>query len=421
MSGEPANPDMPPETMSHFGAVVHEWRLGWRPGVAALIAGSLGYGLYSLVSSLFVEPLQAQFGWSRGDISLVHSFGIVSSFAAPVLGNLTDRFGARPMLSIGLAGSALGYLLLSLMRGSLDYYYAVYFFFSIIGLATTGITCTRILTGAFDRTRGTALALGRSGYALAGALMPLALFPVIVRYGTTGGYLLLAACAAFIALPLAWFWVPSKAAELSTRRGPAPVGSEKWLALITRPKVIILTLAAVCNYAPVVALASQMKPLGVSKGLEAATAVGAVSMMSLAAAIGALISGVLVDRFWAPAVAFLLNAAPAVGCLFLLQDQVPPAVFYGAVLMIGLGQGAEIDIVAYMIARYFGMRSYATIYGITVLGISLGVALAASMIGRIYDKFGNYNIAIMAASASFALAAIFYLLMGRYPAGARPE
>ena len=129
-------------------------------------------------------------------------------------------------------------------------------------------------------------------------------------------------------------------------------------------------------------------------------------------------SGLLVDRFWAPAVAFVLNIAPAIGCLLLLQHDVPPALFYGAVLMIGLGQGAEIDIVAFMIARYFGLRSYATIYSLSTLGIALGVALGASLIGRAYDRFGNYDVALVAASGSFFVAALFYLAMGRYPAQA---
>jgi len=100
---------------------------------------------------------------------------------------------------------------------------------------------------------------------------------------------------------------------------------------------------------------------------------------------------------------------------------VPPALFYGAVLMIGLGQGAEIDIVAFMIARYFGLRSYATIYSLSTLGIALGVAMGASLIGMAYDHFGGYDIALMACSGSFFLAALFYLMMGRYPEGDQPE
>jgi predicted MFS family arabinose efflux permease len=403
------------EDLSQLALILHEWRRSWRQGVAGLVAGSIGYSLYAAVSSLFVEPLQAQFGWSRGDIAFVHSFGIITAFVAPVVGRLTDRHGVKPVLLLGLLATALGYVLLSQMQGSLYYYYAVYLLFSMAGMATTGITVTRILSGAFDRTRGTALAIGRSGLALAGALMPLLLFPVILRAGTEGGFLLLGGAILLLAVPLVWFWVPSRAADLKAGRISAAHMADGWRALLARPKIRVLVAASVLNYMPVVSLLSQMKPLAVSKGLDAATAVGAVSVMGLAAACGALLSGILVDRFWAPAIAFTLNILPAAGCLFLLGSDVSPLVFYGAVLLIGLGQGAEIDIVAFMIARYFGLRSYATIYGLSTLGIALGVAFGASMIGRAYDLFGNYELAIMAASASFALAAFLYLAMGRYP------
>jgi predicted MFS family arabinose efflux permease len=412
-------PPTPAPEPTQVQLIAMEWKRAWRPGVAALFAGSLGYSLYAAVSSLFVEPLQQQFGWSRGDIALVHSFGLIIAFAAPVVGLLTDRHGVRPVLSAGLALTALGYLLLAMMGGSLAYFYAAHFFFNLVGMATTGITVTRILSGAFDRTRGTALAIARSGLAVAGALMPMLLFPVITRFGTGGGYMLLGAFVLLLALPLIWFWVPHQPA--APRSSGGVLRAEGWRTLLARPKVRILIAASVLNYVPVVALLSQMKPLAVEKGLDAVTAVGAVSMMGAAAAAGALLSGVLVDRFWAPAVAFVLNIAPAIGCLLLLQQDVPPALFYGAVLMIGLGQGAEIDIVAFMIARYFGLRSYATIYSLSTLGIALGVALGATAIGRAYDYFGHYDVAIMAASASFFLAAICYLMMGRYPPEEAPQ
>ena len=419
MRGETRSTELPRDDLSQLGLIAHEWRKAWRPGVAALVGGSLSYSLYSGVASLFVEPLQAQFGWSRGDIALVYSFGIITSFCAPFIGGLTDKFGVRPVLTIGLLLTALGYVLLATMPGSIDYYYVVYFYFSVVGMATTGITFTRILSGAFDRTRGTALAIGRSGLAVAGALMPFLLFPMISRYGTMGGYLTLGAFILFVALPLIWFWVPTKAADLASGANKGMV-SERWNVLLKRPKVWILIVASALNYMPVVSLLSQMKPIAVSKGLDASMAAGAVSMMGLAAAVGALISGLLVDRFWAPAVAFILNAAPAIGCLFLLQENLSPLLFYLPVLLVGLGQGAEIDIVAFMIARYFGLRSYATIYGLSVLGISLSISAGASLIGFAYDRFGNYNVALMVASSSFALAALCYLAMGRYPAQ-RPD
>jgi predicted MFS family arabinose efflux permease len=391
--------------------VIDEWRQNWRPGVAALAGGAVAYSVWPSVSSLFIEPLQARYGWTRGDLALAWTAGLASSLCAPLIGRLVDRFGVRPTLSIGLILLALCYAAFAFMPGSLGAYYAIFFVFSVVGLASTGITYTRVVSGAFVRTRGTALAISRSGLALSGAILPPLIFLALSLGGLRAGYLAMAGLALFVALPLARLWI-----RQAPQPAPAsPATEQRKLLLLTQPKIFLLCVAAALNYAPVVALLTQMKPLAVSKGMTEAVAVGAVSLVGLAAMAGALLSGLLVDRFWAPAVAFVLNLAPAIGCLVILGSDVSPFAFYLAVLMIGLGQGAEIDIVAFMIARYFGLKRYATIYGLGVLFIGLSAAMASTGIGRLYDIYRDYDVALMIASASFACAALAYLAMGRYP------
>lgn len=397
-------------------AMTREWRQSWRPGVASLLGAAVGLSVWATVSSMFIGPLQQAFGWSRGDISFAFNAGLVAAFCAPPLGRLVDRAGVRPVLVTGLLLTMACYGLFALMRGSLGYYYAVYLAFNVAGMATTGITYTRVITGAFHATRGSALAISRSGLALSGALLPVLLYATIDLWGFQGGYLTLAALIGLVALPLAWFWIPSTPARSRHPTELALDRSESWATLLRQPKVLLLCLASALNLAPVVALMSQLMPLAQSKGLAASEAVGAISVVGIAAFGGALLSGVLVDRFWAPMVAFTLNIGPALGCLLLLQGDVSPLLFYAAMLLLGLGQGAEIDIVAFMIARYFGLRSYASIYGLSVLAIAISVALGAAAIGKSYDLFGSYDAALMAASGSFLLAAICYLMMGRYPA-----
>ena len=396
-------------------AVVREWKRSWRQGIASLLGGAVAFSVWAAVSSLFIQPLQDAFGWSRGDISLAFGAGLISAFAAPIIGRMVDRLGVRPVLIAGLLLTALCYVLLALMSGSLVYYYAVYFAFTIFGMCTTGITYTRVISGAFHDTRGSALAIVRSGLALSGALLPILLFAAMTRWGFAGGFLTLAALILLVSLPLAWFWIPSRHREVRHPNATHTGLSDGWSILLRKPKVLLICLASALNYAPVIAIMTQLMPLAQSKGMTDEMAVGAVSFLGVAAVGGALLSGFLVDRFWAPMIAFILNITPAIGCLLLLPDTVAPWMLNASVLMIGLGQGAEIDIVAYMIARYFGLRSYATIYGLSVLAIALSVAVAASAIGQAYDLFGSYNIPLMCAAASFALAAVSYLLMGRYP------
>src|SRR5207249_2938418 len=157
---------------------------------------------WTAASSLFVQPLQDAFGWSRGQIALAYNAGLVTAFIAPLIGRAVDRLGVRPVLMGGLVGTAICYALFATMWGSLAYYYAIYFLCNLIGMCTTGITYTRVIVGAFNATRGSALAIARSGMALSTALLPILLFAAISRWGFQGGFLTLAALILCISLPL---------------------------------------------------------------------------------------------------------------------------------------------------------------------------------------------------------------------------
>ncbi|KHK89169.1 MFS transporter [Novosphingobium malaysiense] len=412
MAADGNNPD------GQLHILLREWRTAWRPGIGAIVGGSLGYSLWSAVSSLFVIPLQQEFGWSRGEIAAANYAGLITAFAAPVVGRIVDRLHAKPVLVTGLILVAAFYGMLALLTGYLPIYYLLYFLLNLFGMATTGITVTRIVAGYFNRSRGTALAIARSMLGISAALTPLLIHPAIERYGSAGGFLTLGALALFVALPLVAFLVPRYRAgggEPIAGRGAPP---SRMLALLSRSKVRIICLAAALNYAPVVAIVSQLQPIGIGRGLSEGVAAGAVGILGMAAATGAILSGVLVDRFWAPAVAFTLNLIAGLGCVFLVfaGHSISPTAFYLAVFLIGIGQGAEIDVVAYMIARYFGLADYSTIYGLSTTCIALATAIGTPLIGSAYDLFGGYDEAILCCAASFGLAAIAYLAMGRYPA-----
>ena len=179
--------------------------------------------------------------------------------------------------------------------------------------------------------------------------------------------------------------------------------------------MLCLCLAAAFNYAPVLAILSQLKPLAVAKALPEGTAVLAVSIAGLASFSGAIVSGLLVDRFWAPGVASALNIAGAIGCRMLAAHAPGPLAFVLGVVLMGFGQGAEIDIVAYIVARWFGITHYGLLYGLTALGIGVIASVGAMLIAIGYDVYGDYQLALAICSASFCVAALLYLSMGRPP------
>lgn len=405
-----------PHKVTQWSLITSEWRTSWRPGMAALSGGAVCFALYNMIASLFVIPLQTEFGWSRGQIAFAYSFGIVSAFLAPFAGEMSDRKGPRALILVGIAGTSICYLLFATLNGSLLYYYAIYFAFNVFGLLVTALTFTRVIVGCFDRTRGLALAFARLGLGACAGILPLILLPIMHAYGTSGGFLLLAGIQLIIALPMAIFWLP-KVSPPPIHKQMRTAGGASMLRLIrVNPRIGLLSFAALCNYVPVVTILSQLQPLSVSKGLQPAQSVIVISIIGISSALGALLSGYLVDRFWAPAIAFLLNLLPAAGCLLLMQSDLSPLMIYGVICLIGLGQGVEVDIVAFMISKYFNCENYSSIYGIIVFVIAVGSAVGTMCIGHFYDKYGNYDLAILLCAVSFIMSSISYLAMGDYPA-----
>ncbi|PJG46134.1 hypothetical protein CAF53_18155 [Sphingobium sp. LB126] len=393
---------------------IEEWRLNWRIGFAAFITIGLSHGAYQALSSLFVLPLQEAFGWSRGQIAFAHYSSLVVAFAAPFVGRAVDRFGARRIMLCGMVLSILTYLGLASMNGALALFYMLSVLAGVIGLSASGLTCSRVVSQSFVRSRGVSLAIARSGLALASAALPTILFAIIARFGWRAGYVTEALLVLIIALPVVWFWIGDSRTSATTARHDSDLPT--WLHLLRERRVWLLCLGAGLGYAPATAIMTQLQPLLISKGVEADAAAALVGMAGIASFAGAIVTGSLVDRFWAPGIAFLFACGSAAGtCLLAWHGAVDGPMASLAILLIGLGLGAEIDVVAYMVARYFGIRSFSTIYGMTVFFIAFSSAVGASMLGVAFDRYGNYDAALLVIAASFMAAGGVYLMMGRYP------
>lgn len=393
-----------------------EWRLNWRVGLAAFLAIGLSHGAYQSLSSLFVLPLQEAFGWSRSQIAFAHYSSLVVALAAPFFGRAVDRFGARRIMLGGMIMSVLIYVGLAAMNGSLALFYMLSVLAGVIGLSASGLTCSRVVSQHFVRSRGFSLAVARSGLALASAALPTILFAIIARFGWRAGYLAEAVLVLVVALPAVWFWIGHSRSPAGTGRLHPDPDLPSWLHLLRDRKVWFLCLGAGLGYAPATAIMTQLQPLLISKGVDAGSAAALVGMAGIASFVGALVTGSLVDRFWAPGIAFLFACGSAAGtCMLAWHGTIEGPLAGLAILLIGVGLGAEIDVVAYMVARYFGIRSFSTLYGMTVFFIAFSGAVGASMLGIAFDRHGNYDSALLGIAASFMAAGCIYLLLGRYP------
>jgi predicted MFS family arabinose efflux permease len=129
--------------------------------------------------------------------------------------------------------------------------------------------------------------------------------------------------------------------------------------------------------------------------------------------IGRVASGYLLDRLFAPRVAMSIFGAVSFGIVLLRVATGTPLVFL-AVFLIGLGMGAEVDIIAYLTSRYFGLRAFGEIYGYAFASYSLAGALGPWLMGLGFDRSGSYDSILVGFLLATLLAAVLMTRLGPY-------
>ena len=183
-------------------------------------------------------------------------------------------------------------------------------------------------------------------------------------------------------------------------------------AVRSRTFWIILLTFFVIGFAIQSAL-MHLVPLLTSRGISPMAAAMAQSMMFLAVTTGRLVTGWLMDRFFAPHVALAFLLAPIAGLAMLAMD-IPDGLAVVAALMIGLAVGAEVDVLAYLNSRYFGMlhfsRIYGSFYGIYSLSGGVGPLATAMIVER-----GGYSAAMFTLCGLLVLGCLALLSFPPFP------
>ena len=162
---------------------------------------------------------------------------------------------------------------------------------------------------------------------------------------------------------------------------------------------------------------THLSALLTDRGVSASGAAFAVSVMGAASLLGRIGTGWLLDRFFAPRVSFWLLGFSALG-VFLLSGARSLVVGSLGAALIGVGMGGEADIIPYLLSKYFGLRSFSTLYGFTWTAYALAAALGPVLMGRAFDAAGSYEAFLMQLSVVTLASGGLMLLMPPYPAAA---
>lgn len=376
---------------------------GWPIVLAAALAigvGTMGIGFYSL--GLFVQPLQAEYGWSRASVSGAATFQQIGIFlSAPLVGWLADRWGARPIALASFVATPLALLALSRVGSSVVAWDAMWLLVSLAGAGTTPAIWARIVSLRFDAARGLALGLMLMGTGTAAILAPALLGPIFAQSGWRTAVVVMAGATLAIGLPASLL--------VGTADRPAPGERHRGRFEANRQTLKLLLIAFLLGLI-VAGLIVHLVPLLIDRGMAATEAAQTAAIVGVAVLAARLVVGYLFDRFHAPYVAALFLLSPVVAAL-LLWGGGPVTI---AALMLGLAAGAEVDMLAYFTGRYAALANYGATYG-GVLGIfCLGAGLGPMLFGAAHDGMGGYDAALLGSALVLSLVVVLIATLGRY-------
>ena len=392
------------------------WRYrGWR--VVGASAGCVFFSFASLLVytfGIFLKPVALEFHWPREAVS--GAFGLAAlgvAACSPFIGALLDRTPARRVIIPCFLVFGCAFASLALLTPHIWHLYAVFILLGIVGNGTAQLAYSRALSTWFTERRGVAFATLLSGSAVGAMVLPVIAQALIGAVGWRGAFAVLGGAVLLIAVPLATrvrenSKADSRGFERRVDGKSTADGLRSWQFWIL---IVVLFGASLGQNGSITHLAALLTDRGVGVGAAAV----AVSALGGATLLGRLATGWLLDRYFAPRVGFCLLAIAAVGT-YLLAITHSALVGCLAAVLIGVGVGGEGDVTPYLLTRYFGLRSFSTLYGLTWTAYAVAGAVGPVIMGRAFDATGSYE-ALLSRLAVFTLGtAGLMLLLPRYAA-----
>jgi MFS family permease len=399
---------------------------GWWIVVVAAIGLGLGYAPIIVYSfSVFIKPLTQDLHSSRASISLAFTLAnLMTSISSPLVGRLADRFGARRVILIATAIFALLLISAPLLSSKLWSLYLFYGLLGFVGSAPAPIPYVKVISRWFDRHRGLALGLTMLGIGTGAILMPFFAQRLIAMLGWRSTYMVIGMLVLVVSVPIVAFFLKESPEESGLLPDGASVprnieqeqNSEEglsWWEARRSATFWLMVSALFLVGASVHGCVLHLAPLLSDRGLSPQRVALAVTVLGTALMIGRVASGYLLDRVFAPRVAMWIFGAAAFG-IALLQTAAGTRLVFLAVFLIGLGIGAEVDIIAYLTSRYFGLRAFGEIYGYAFASYTVAGALGPWLMGLGFDHSGSYGSVLVGFFLATSLAVVLMTRLGPY-------
>ena len=378
-------------------------------------AVGIGVGVSSLpfyTQGLFIEAWIADFGWTRAQASL----GILGSTLAlaavlPFIGSIVDRYGLVTPVMISLLGLSLAYVLLGMFVQSIATFVILAMLQAILGSASSPLAYTRAINAVFNKQRGLALGVALSGAGVAATFGPTLISNAIDAFGWRGAYYAMALFTLVVGAVIVLVLSRLNGAKTAANIDMEAANRDFLVAKASRTYWTIMA-AIFCLSLGLGGLMIHFVPILLDVGFATNEAVKIAGVIGIAVVLGRLLVGFAVDRIFAPrvAIAILLACISGVLALALLGSVVAvPAAF-----VIGFSVGAEVDLIGYLVARYFGMHAYGQIYGRQYSTFLIATGLSPVILGAVRDATGTYTASLITAAAFMVISAALFAKLPKF-------
>jgi MFS family permease len=393
----------------------HVGYFGWRVALAACLGVMGGFGsLFVYTFTVFVKPLGAQFGWNREAVSVGFAIAAMTvGMASPLIGRLIDRFGPRHIILPCMTVFGCGIASFALLRPGIWQFYLTCFVIGVVGNGAAHLAYARSISTWFERRLGVALAFVMVGAGLGAMILPVIAQAVVTRSGWRTAYLTLGLTALILGLPLSWLYVKDRDATKTKTAEVQHAGLTWQQGARSLPFWIIVAVLFVSSISMNGAI-THLSALLTDRGITPGSAALCASILGGTSILGRVATGWLLDRFFGGRVAFVINLTTA-GGIFMLANANSFVSGAAAAALIGIGAGGEAAITPYLLTRYFGLRAFSTLYGLTWTFYAAAGAAGPVILGRTFDATGSYTSLLSTLAIALAVAAAIMLLLPKYP------
>src|SRR5262245_12163888 len=395
----------------------------WLVVIASLLGLLVGAGPVLIFSaSVFLVPVTKELGLTRGDLTLyVLLATFFTAVSCPIVGWLLDRYGTRRVMIPGIILYALVVACFGFMQTQPAYLIPLIFAaVGFVGGVQSPLPYAAVVAQWFDRHRGLALGIATAGVGLGAALLPPILAWMIDGFGWRNAYFGLGITIFVLAwLPVALFVREPPGLTQAARRQTAAdltatLPGTAAEAAFKQWEFWALSIAFFLGVMAINGTLFHLVPLLQGRGVSLQLAARILGAGGVAIILGRILAGWCLDRFWGPYVAICFFIAPMFGIALLISGAGGWVPIAGAMLC-GVGIGAEIDMMAFFLSRYFGLKAYGKIYGVMFSVFTIGTGVGPFLSARTFDSFHTYQPIFLAYEVALLITCVLLVRLGPYP------